>query len=69
MPKSYDLSKKSDMRRFEKDLENKVIDLANKAILDGEEFDYECPNCHNQIKIHIGKVVCPYCQFEIEVTL
>ena len=69
MSKTYDLSKKSDLNRFEKDLEKAIIDKANETILNGHEFDFECPNCHNQIKIHVGNNVCPFCKFEIKATL
>ena len=67
MPKHYDLSKKSDLNRLSKDIVQAATDMANDKIRNGLEFDYECPNCHNQIKIHVGKVVCPLCGSEINV--
>lgn len=69
MSKTYDLSNKSDMKKFEKDLDAKVLDIATESIKNGTEIEYECPNCHKQISIHVGKNVCPYCNLEIEATI
>lgn len=39
-----------------------VNDLVKKS-----QFDYECPKCHNQIKITVGRVTCPYCGSNIKI--
>jgi len=69
LSKIYNLSKKSDMVRFKKDLEKQVLEAAKQSLLDGAEIDYECPNCHKTIKIHVGENVCPHCNFEIIASL
>ncbi len=59
MSKPYNLFNKSDMRRFAKDLEKEINQVAADAINDG--IEYECPNCSKTIMIKPGKNVCPHC--------
>ena len=60
MGKSYDLGKKSDMRRFQRDLEKVVKETALQGI-QTMTFDYTCPSCGREIQVKVGKNVCPYC--------
>ena len=69
MPKKYNLSSKSDMRRLTKDLNKFVIETALEAAENGIEFDVECPLCHHQIKAKAGLNTCPVCHEEFELTL
>lgn len=67
MSKTYDLSKKSDLNRLSRDLENETYRIAKDSIeKDGIEF--ECPGCHNIFQAIPGKNICPHCGGEIEVS-
>lgn len=68
MSKKYNIGKKSDMRRFAKDLENSLVDAA-KGKLMSRRYDVECPRCQSKIPVPIGKSVCPYCKHEIDLNL
>lgn len=69
MSKPYDLTKKSDMRRFEKDLKESMLDAAKKAVEDGMLFEIPCPHCGETISAPAGPSVCPLCHEKIELTL
>lgn len=68
MSKSYDLSKKSDMRKFQSDLESQVIDAAKQTAM-GEKYDVECPHCGQPVTVPVGKSRCPKCKNIIDLTL
>lgn len=66
MSKSYDFSKKSDMKKFQKDLVKSIEAQVSKAI--GEnEVEINCPHCDKKINVHAGNNVCPYCSNNISV--
>lgn len=69
MAKKYNLSSKSDMRRFTKDLNKFVVDAAKEAVENETEFDVECPLCHKQIKAKAGLNTCPLCHNDFELNL
>lgn len=60
MGKSYDLSKKSDMRRLAKDVEKKAYQIALEKI-QKDGLDYECPDCSTKMKLFPGENTCPRC--------
>ena len=66
MPKKYDITKKSDMRRLERDLKKtvqKAVDDAYKSALD----DLVCPNCGRTFRAHVGHETCPLCGTEFDL--
>ena len=67
MSKKYDLSKKSDMRRFERDLADTAMDLAMEYAKEGE-FEIECPHCGKAISIPVGESDCPECGGRINLS-
>lgn len=66
MSKKYDLSKKSDMRRFEKDLEKEVMDVAKESI-SKSGLDIECPHCGKPIHVQLGDNICEHCGNQVVV--
>lgn len=68
MSKNYDISKKSDMRRFEKDLKKKAVDLARDSAKK-QSFDTHCPNCEESISVTVGKNICSHCKETIDLKL
>ena len=43
----------------------------NNGLLDGQEIEFDCPNCDKEITIAIGSgkrsVICPHCKQEISI--
>lgn len=68
LSKKYDLFSKSDMRKFQKDLEKTVMNEAKSAALKGK-YDITCPHCEKDIVVRVGKNLCPHCQNEIDFKL
>lgn len=68
MARKYNLSSKSDMRRFSKDLEKTIMDKATSAIKKGK-YDVSCPHCQITVKVPVGKSLCPKCRKQIDLTL
>ena len=64
MSKNLDLSKRSDMRKFIKQLKP-VPNDAFMNVMQTEGIDQPCPLCGATIKATFGKVVCPFCGGEI----
>lgn len=60
MAKKYNLGSKSDMRKFERDLEKSMIDIAKDYAKKGN-FDIECPDCGEKISVPVGESQCPKC--------
>ncbi|MDN0062891.1 zinc ribbon domain-containing protein [Collinsella ihumii] len=67
MAKSYDLGKKSDMRRFTRDLEREVKGIAREKIKRGG-LEIECPACGSPMHASSGLNTCPACGKTTEVT-
>lgn len=68
MSKKYNLGKKSDMRKFQKDLEKEMYNLAKDSLSD-ESFEINCPHCNESIKVHEGLNTCDFCQNQINIDL
>lgn len=68
MSKKYNLSSKSDMRRFERDLKKSVMDSARQAV-QKETYNVTCPHCNRTVKVHAGNNRCSYCGNTIDLTL
>ena len=66
MKKAYDLSKPSDMRRFERNLK-KAAENAVKDKIENDGFEIECPFCKKAISVKPGKNECKYCNSVINV--
>lgn len=67
MAKSYDLSKKSDTKRFTRDLEREIRGIARKKIeLGGLEI--ECPKCGAPMSVTPGLNACPSCRKTTEAS-
>jgi len=64
MSKGLDLSKRSDMRKFMKQLES-VPDDVFMNVMQTHGIDTPCPLCGATIKATFGKVICPFCGGEI----
>lgn len=67
MSKNYDLSKKSDMRRFMKDLEKEAFEIGKESI-SKNGLDIECPHCGKEIHAPLGLSTCPKCGGEINLS-
>lgn len=68
MKKNYNLNSKSDMKRYLKDLKKQVYSTVEKEAL-SQEYEVECPSCHNKISVRSGKNYCPVCNEEINFSL
>lgn len=60
MAKTYDISKKSDMRKFERDLEKSIKEFAREEI-SRQGIDIECPGCGRTMHTTGGDTTCPSC--------
>ncbi len=68
MPKKYNLNSSSDMRRFSRDLEKNVLNMARDKA-NSMTFERKCPHCNSVIKVQSGINFCPICQRQIKVNL
>lgn len=68
MAKKYNLSSKSDMRRFERDLKSNIMDKTRHAAQNGT-YNVTCPHCSNTVQVHAGVNRCPYCGNTIDLKL
>lgn len=68
MPKKYNLNSKSDMRKFQKDLENSILDSARKSVSLGR-YDINCPHCKMLFSAKKGMNVCPHCRKTVDLKL
>ncbi|MBR6029177.1 MAG: hypothetical protein IKP40_08795 [Clostridia bacterium] len=59
MGKKLDLSSKSDMKRFAKELEKAAVKEAEKQIR-RNGIEVECPNCHAKVTVKPDDP-CPSC--------
>ena len=59
MPKKYDITKQSDMKKLEEELKREGLKQAKKAIRQ-KGIEIECPNCHKTVRIKPGGK-CPSC--------
>ena len=68
MAKKYDISKASDMRRFEHDLKEAALKEAKRQI-NNHGIAVVCPECGNTIQAHAGKIICPFCKTDLNFRL
>ncbi len=68
MSKGYDLSKKSDMRKFSRALEEGVMDAARDAISE-DGVAISCPHCGKEITVFPGENTCKHCGNIVNVDL
>lgn len=68
MGKTYNISNRSDMRRFTHDLQSSIQKIAVDA-LKKKSFEFTCPFCKRIIEVHSGKNTCRYCRKTVNVEL
>lgn len=68
MKDKYNLSSKSDMKQYAKDLERRIKDAAIEEAM-SRMYDVTCPTCGASVKSPAGKSVCPKCGEEIDLQL
>jgi len=68
MAKKYDLSKKSGLRRFERDSIKTLQDNIAAQVFD-RTYDVECPHCKAKISVRPGHSLCIGCGGEINLEL
>lgn len=68
MAKSYNLGKKSDIRRMERDLKARAMQDVEEAF-NSQRYDITCPGCKNTVSAKPGISFCPFCGEEINLTL
>ena len=68
MSKKYNLGSKSDMKRFERDLEKSLMNQARSSIMQGTH-EVTCPCCGNRFGARIRSNVCPHCRKTIDLQL
>jgi len=66
MSKKYNIGKKSDMRKLNRDLKNQADEIVKDAAKT-MKVDIECPHCKEDIKVKSGKNACPHCDRNIEL--
>lgn len=66
--KKYNLSSKSDMKRFERDMKKKVQSIAEEKVR-SRYYEVECKNCHSKISAHAGYNQCPVCHHTFSLNL
>lgn len=68
MGKNYNLSSKSDMKKFQKDLEKTIMKKATSALMK-KQYNVSCPHCQSEVKVPVGKSSCPVCHKPIDLEL
>lgn len=64
MSKKYNLGKKSDMRRFQRDFEKSANKIFSDAV-SKMSVDIQCPKCGTNFKARNGNQMCPNCSSNI----
>lgn len=68
MAKKYNLGNKSDMKRFEQDIMNKVHSIAEDTVM-SNGCEIECPHCHKKVSVPNGFSYCPKCHGAINTDI
>lgn len=68
MAKKYKIGSKSDMRRFERDLQ-KSLERSVASQVNNLSIDVKCPKCGHTFKASSGSNVCPHCKSEITLNV
>lgn len=66
--KKYNIGKKSDMKRLERDIMNKANSIAAQNIM-SRDYEVECKHCHSQVSVPAGFSYCPKCHNVINLIL
>lgn len=65
MSKKYRIDKKSDMRKFQRDLKKSIVNEAKKKFMSTGKI--KCPGCKMTINLSSGIKTCPNCGNGIDV--
>ena len=68
MAKNYDITSKSDMDRFTKDLMADIMDIATEEVRH-MTYTVNCPVCGCELEAIPGHNTCPKCKEDIELNL
>ncbi len=68
MSKKYNLGSKSDMHRFEKDLNKSVQNMTVNA-LQSRSITVTCPRCKRNFPARSGSNTCPFCRNFVNLKL
>ena len=68
MPRKYNISSKSDMRRLIRDMQKDVKKAVAKEAR-STSYTVNCPHCLKKIKLKPGQNHCPYCQNFIRLNI
>ncbi|WP_143758275.1 hypothetical protein [[Collinsella] massiliensis] len=60
MTRKYDITKKSDMKRFMRDIE-RDMKRSVKRQLPQAGVNIACPHCDNTVHVKAGRNICPFC--------
>ncbi len=63
MSKKYNLGKKSDMRKLQRDLEKQAKKTVEQAT---RQLNIQCPSCGRKLKVTKGINTCPSCKSKVE---
>lgn len=61
MGKTYNLSKKTDVNKFVKDMEKELAKQVKRT-----KFDFVCPSCSRKLKVKVGQNKCPHCNAALQ---
>lgn len=67
MQNGYDISSKSDMERFKRDLIKNVKETSRELIEEGG-VEMDCPFCSKPFQMINGDNICPHCGETVAVT-
>lgn len=64
MARKYNIFSKSDMRRFQRDLQRDLEHDFKKAI-NTATYQHVCHGCGRTFNVKVGQNYCPYCRSEL----
>lgn len=68
MLKKYNIAKKSDMKRLERDIMKKANSIVTQNIM-SRNYEVECKHCRNTVSVPAGFSYCPKCHNVINLIL
>lgn len=68
MQRKYDITKKTDMKRLERDLKDSIMQQAENAVTK-RPYIFSCPHCNRKISTLPGMTMCPFCQKKITLLI
>ena len=66
--KKYNISKKSDLKHFERDIMKKMQFMAEEKV-QSRYYKVKCKNCHSKILAHMGYNQCPNCKHTFSLNM